>query len=438
LEFNMTAEKSLKVLSSSALLLFVALSIGLIRAQVTDGAVSAAATPPLNATSIATGFMQPTDIANAGDYRLFVAERQGIIRIINPDNSIVSEPFLNIQSLVVDSHQEQGLLGLVFHPNYPETPYFFITHTAAAYDGDVVVARYTVSADPYLADAGSRKEILRIPQPFDNHNGGDLNFGPDGYLYISTGDGGSGFDPQNNAQNPNSLLGKILRIDVDQGDPYTIPGDNPFVGDSAYRDEIWALGLRNPWRFSFDRATGDLFIADVGQGDFEEVNFQPTDSAGGENYGWRCYEGLQPTGLDGCAEIAGYIPPIDDYPHRGSGDNDVGYSVTGGFVYRGSQFPALNGYYIYADFGSSNFWLAQKTDGTWQTSAVGPITGFTSPSTFGESCDGELFAAGYGGAIFQIGAAVATVALPHLNNGFDQFIYLPQINSASGCRDIGN
>ncbi len=405
----------------------------------------------LTAVSIASGFTQPVDIANAGDDRLFIVEQSGIIRIIDADKTLLAEPFLDINSLVDSAtHAERGLLGLAFHPDYPNTPYFYVNYTAVSGSGDTVIARYTVSGNPNIANAGSAVEILRIDQPDGNHNGGDLNFGPqDGYLYIAMGDGGSSNDSGTghnidigNAQDMTQLLGKVLRINInadsgtspDCGEihgggtpPYTIPDNNPFVaGGDNICNEIWASGLRNPWRASFDSETFDYYIADVGQGAWEEVNIQFASSAGGENYGWRCYEGNNFTNLDSTAECdSDMIFPFDEYPH--GSDIDAGFSITGGYVYRGSQFPTLNGIYIYADYATNNFWIAQNSSG-WTVTPLGNI-GMSNPSSFGEGCDGELYVAGHGGTIYQIqdsGASTTGMA------ALDQFVYLPLVMGGSG------
>ena len=256
-------------------------------------------------------------------------------------NDAPSKPFLYIES-IVSSIGERGLLSVAFHPNYKNNGNFYVNYTNTI--GDTVVARYSVSADPNVADRDSSIILLTIPQPFSNHNGGGLQFGPDDYLYIGMGDGGSAGDPQNNAQNKGSLLGKILRIDVDSSFPYAIPSGNPFVGNPLARDEIWALGLRNPWRFSFDRLTGDLFIADVGQGSWEELNFQLVKSSGGENYGWRMMEGSQCFNPPANCNDGTLTLPILEYDHT------LGCSITGGFRYRGNSNPQLYGIYIYGDF----------------------------------------------------------------------------------------
>jgi glucose/arabinose dehydrogenase len=417
------------------LLFLLAVVVGGSRQAAVSAPASPAQWPAISVVVLATGFNQPTAIANGGDYRLFVAERTGLIRIVERDGSVRPLPFLDITNLVFSvGHGEQGLLGLAFHPDYPQTPYFYLNYTAVAAQSDLatsngatVVARFTVSDDPHRADPASKLELLTIPQPAGNHNGGDLQFGPDGYLYVATGDGGSGGDPWDNAQNRQSLLGKILRLDVNSGAPYAIPSDNPFVGDAGTLDEIWALGLRNPWRLSFDRQQGDLFIADVGQNAREEVNFQPATSAGGENYGWRCYEGNAAYNLSGCGPTNAYVFPMYDYPHTNN-DNpaDAGQSITGGFVYRGSQFPALTGHYIFADFVRSHVWLARPGESGWVVQPLGTVSGLNNPSTFGEGCDGELYVAGYGGTLFQVRALPAVVT--QMGAVADDFLlYLPLI-----------
>ena len=274
---------------------------------------------------IAGGFNQPLLVTHAGDgsNRIFVLERAGKIRIVK-NGVVLPTPFLDIQSLTNSAGGEQGLLALAFHPNYQVNGQFYVVYTDYTNPiGSIVLARYTRSSNPDLADPSSRTTILTIPEPYTNHNGGTLAFGPDGYLYWSTGDGGSGGDPQNNAQNLNSLLGKILRLDVDSGLPYSIPASNPFFSaGSSIRKEIWSYGLRNPWRISFDRGTGDLYIADVGQGDWEEIDWQPAASLGGENYGWRILEGTHcyiPS--TGCTEPSGYVPPVTDCDRVSSHDH---------------------------------------------------------------------------------------------------------------------
>jgi glucose/arabinose dehydrogenase len=255
-----------------------------------------------------------------------------------------------------------------------------------------------VSDDPNVVDPASAETILTVQQPYANHNGGHLAFGPDGYLYIAFGDGGSQGDPQNNAQNLSSLLGKILRIDVSgEGPGYTIPVDNPFAMDSDAAPEIWAYGLRNPWRFSFDMTTGDLFIADVGGSAFEEVNFEPADAAGGLNYGWKAWEGFQSTGM--LADPGNAVAPIATYDHG------QGVSISGGHVYRGEQHPALDGVYFYGDFASGRLWGAmQMDDGEWLVDNLGTLSG-RSISSFGQDENGEVYVVDYNGAILRLIAA---------------------------------
>lgn len=345
----------------------------------------------------ANGFNKAVDI-KPQDSRLFVVEKDGRIKIVTGPNTVLSTPFLDIDSRVNSSANERGLLGLAFHPDYANNGYFYLNYNDS--QGDTRISRFSVSAnDPNIADPNSELILMDIDQPYSNHNAGDLAFGPDGYLYIPLGDGGSGGDPQNISQNTNRLLGKMLRVDVDNGTPYSIPSDNPFVGNSSYKPEIWAVGLRNPWRISFDRLTGDLWIADVGQDDWEEIDVQPANSTGGENYGWRCYEGLDPFNTSGCGPASQYTDPIHQYANQFS----IGCSVTGGYVYRGQDYPNLYGKYVYCDFCTGNFWyLEPDGQGGYSNFSLGNF-GSQNFSAFGESTSGELFVAGIGdGTIYQI------------------------------------
>jgi glucose/arabinose dehydrogenase len=346
-------------------------------------------------TAIASGLTEVTGIVAAGDgsERLFLVEQGGRVRILAGD-TLLPAAFLDISDRVLTG-AERGLLGLAFPPSFPVSGQFYVNYTRSA-DGATVVSRFALSAAPDLADPGSENVLLVVEQPFANHNGGQLAFGPDGYLYIGLGDGGSAGDPLDHAQDPGSLLGKLLRIDVDGAPfPYLIPADNPFVG-TAGREEIWALGLRNPWRFSFDRVTDDLYIADVGQASWEEINYQPADSAGGHNYEWNRLEGpecFNPT--TGCTPPVAAVPPVAFYDH------DAGCSVTGGYVYRGPDNPDLQGLYLYGDFCSGTIWGLRRSGITWdnrQLAASG-----LSISAFGEDEQGRLYVADYAtGRIYRI------------------------------------
>jgi glucose/arabinose dehydrogenase len=341
---------------------------------------------------VAGGFIQPVAITHAGDGsgRLFVVEQGGTVRIVR--NGVVQPtPFLNITSLVTPAGGEQGLLGLVFPPGFAARGTFYVNYTNRTAVGNTVIARFGLGGSADLADPASRSELLTIVQPFVNHNGGQLAFGPDSLLYIGTGDGGSGGDPLGNGQSLTTLLGKLLRIDVlGTATPYAIPPGNPFA------NEIWAYGLRNPWRFSFDRLTGDLYLADVGQGLVEEVNFQPAGSGAGANYGWNVLEGNNCFSDPACSRV-GLTLPVAEYLH-GSGD----CSVTGGYVYRGS-ITALAGVYFYGDFCSGRIWGLRRSGGLFENRLLSDTSFLI--STFGEDEAGELYLADYaGGDIYRISA----------------------------------
>ncbi len=343
----------------------------------------------------ADGFNGPVDLQNAGDDRLFVVEQGGRIKILNSDGTTNATPFLDISGMV-SGGSEQGLLGLAFHPDYTNNGYFYINYTDLS--EDTQIARFSVSGDPDIADAGSELNIMSISQPFPNHNGGAIAFGDDGMLYISTGDGGSGGDPGNRAQNTALLLGKMLRIDVDNpggGNNYGIPPDNPFAGSPNDAEEIWAYGLRNAWRFSFDASTGDIWIADVGQQNVEEVNYAEGTTAG-INYGWRCYEGSDPFNTTGCPAPGTLIFPIGEYS---SATGTPHCSVTGGYVYRGTDSPDIDGYYFFADYCSG---------------MIGTINDLSNPtlvdhgtfggnfSSFGQDSSNELYIVDINGSIHKI------------------------------------
>ena len=365
-------------------------------------------------TQVASGIGSPTDIQNASDGsgRLFFVRQTGQIMVWK-NNVVLPTPFLNISNLIV-AGGERGLLGLAFHPDYRNNGLFYVNYTRSI-DGATVVVRYSRSAgNPDVANPLSAMILLTIAQPFANHNGGALRFGPDGYLYIATGDGGSGNDPQNNAQNLTSLLGKMLRIDVNTRTgqlPYGIPPDNPFVGSSqpGVRAEIWAYGLRNPWRFSFDRVAGDLFIGDVGQSAREEIDFVRAGSGGGMNFGWRIMEGTLCTNLPGDPPCnpSNFTPPIVEYDH------DQGCSVTGGYLYRGRAVPDLkltippatgqlfNGVYVYGDFCSGTIWRISATGSGGVSNSVLLSSGLRI-TTFGEDENGEIYVADAGtGKIYK-------------------------------------
>jgi len=360
----------------------------------------------IKAEPVVTGLTSPVDITHAGDGsgRLLIVLQTGQI-VIYDGAQVLPAPFLDISGLV-SSGGERGLLGVAFHPNYASNGFFYVNYTDAA--GDTVISRYSVSADANLADPTSAFILLTIPQPFSNHNGGQLQFGPDGYLYIAVGDGGSGGDPQDNAQNLGSFLGKILRIDVDGGVPYAIPADNPYAGIAGALEEIWASGLRNPWRFSFDRLTGDLFIGDVGQGSWEEVDFQPAGSAGGENYGWRLMEGNSCFNPSTNCNNGTLTLPILVYDHN------VGCSVTGGYRYRGSNNLDLDGFYVYGDYCTGRMWGAKEDGmGGWTNTEL-IDTNFLI-STFGEDESGEIYVAHFSstdGAIYQIVQTKSALSAP--------------------------
>ena len=314
---------------------------------------------------------------------LLVVSQRG--RIFFVDAKGRAQPWLDLHKKI-SCCGERGLLGLAFHPDYAKNHRFFVNYTDRK--GRTVIEEYR-DKQPY-------RVVLTIKQPYANHNGGHLAFGPDGYLYIGTGDGGSAGDPQRNAQNPARLLGKMLRIDVDHGDPYAIPEDNPFVDNPKYRPEIWALGLRNPWRYSFDRATGDLFIADVGQNRWEEVNYVPAPmgTSGGWNFGWNIMEGnhcFKPP--KGCRR-AGLVPPILEYGH------DQGCSITGGYVYRGQAIPELVGAYLYGDYCSGTIWTARWEDGAWKSQVL--LRTKLKISSFGEDAAGELYVVDYRGTVYRL------------------------------------
>jgi glucose/arabinose dehydrogenase len=353
--------------------------------------ISAFAQPQLALQSFATGLNRPVGIISAGDSRLFIVSQTGQI-VIHDGTRVLPTSFLDIRSVIsagISGESERGLLGLAFHPRFVENGFFFVHYTAV--NGDVTVARYSVSSsNPDRADANSGTIVLRIAHSqFANHNGGQLQFGFDGFLYIGVGDGGSGGDPSNRAQDRTQLLGKILRIDVDTI-PYRVPTSNPFG------NEVWAYGLRNPWRFSFDRVTQDLWIGDVGQNAWEEIDFQPATSIGGENYGWRPMEGRHCFNPSTNCQQPGMVLPVLEYSHA-----DRACSVTGGYVYRGARFPRMAGMYFYGDYCSGAIWGAtRQADGSWSSQIL--LSTRLAISSFGEDPNGELYVVDLSGTISRL------------------------------------
>jgi len=354
----------------------------------------------LRLAPVLTALSQPLFLTHAGDGtgRLYVVEKAGRIRQVTDGYVTV---FADLRARVGSAAAEQGLLGLAFHPGYASNRQLFVSYTDT--DGDTVIARYTAAPDGSAALADSEEVMLRVAQPAANHNGGWLGFGPDGALYVALGDGGGAGDTFGNAQNGKALLGKLLRIDVDGPRPYTIPADNPFVGVGGMRAEIWALGLRNPWRPSFDRLDGRLFIADVGQNAFEEIDVEPPESRGGNNYGWPRLEGAQcfPDAAAAC-DRTGMVPPVLDYPHAGGIPREC--SITGGYVYRGPAIPLLRGAYLFGDFCSGRIWsLARQADGRHARTQVLQMPLANTLSSFGEDEAGELYAISLGeGTVYQV------------------------------------
>ncbi|MDX1520980.1 MAG: PQQ-dependent sugar dehydrogenase [Anaerolineae bacterium] len=349
----------------------------------------------VNLQPVASGFDSPVYLTHAGDGsgRLFVVEQAGRVQIIR-DGARVDVPFLDIIDLVGSDANEQGLLSLAFHPDYANNGRFFVYYTNR--DGNVVIARYQVAENPDQADSTSGQILLTIEQPYANHNGGAMLFGPDGYLYLGLGDGGAANDPQGNGQSLNTLLGKVLRLDVDGAEPYGVPDSNPFVSTDGARPEIWSYGWRNPWRLSFDRQTNDMYVADVGQNQFEEVHVELAGAAGGQNYGWNVMEGFNCFAQTDCDPAAlDLVLPVTEYDHS------EGCSITGGYVYRGGQFPALSGVYFYGDFCSGTVWgLRREADGSWSEASL--LATPHNITSFGEDEAGELYLIDRNGEVLQI------------------------------------
>ncbi len=356
------------------------------------------AQPTVNLVQVGTGFSRPVDIKNCGDGRIFIVEKVGRIKIMSKTGVVNSTAFLDITNRVQSSGNEQGLLGLAFSPNFKQDGYFYVNYINGSSAGSTRISRFSVMAnDSNQADPNSEVILLTFTQPYTNHNGGSVQFGPDGYLYDSQGDGGSQNDPNGNGQNTNVYLAKLLRLDVQNQATYAIPADNPFAGQTTSKEEVWAYGLRNPWRTSFDRITGDLWIGDVGQGTYEEIDFQAKGDTGGHNYGWRCREGKHnTTNQTGCPG-SGYTEPIFEYSHVGGN-----CSVTGGYVYRGAQYNGLWGRYLFTDYCSGQFWsLKQTGPNTFDPDTLQDFTN-NQYMSFGEDNYGELYVAAENGKIYRI------------------------------------
>jgi glucose/arabinose dehydrogenase len=348
----------------------------------------------LRLVEVASGLDQPLYLtAPAGDARLFVVEQTGKIRIV-AGGALLPTPFIDL-SAKISTGGERGLLSVAFHADYAHNGFFYVDYTDT--HGDTRVERYHVGANANVADPASAQLVLTVAQPYANHNGGLLLFGPDGYLYVGMGDGGSGGDPQGNGQNPAALLGKILRLDVNGAAPYAVPPTNPFVGQTGKRPEIWFTGLRNPWRFSFDREAGLLYLADVGQNEWEEVDVIPAGT-GGLNLGWNLMEATHCYASSGCSQ-QGLTLPVLEYSHAD------GCSITGGYVYRGSAIPGIRGHYFYADYCQG--WIRSfRWDGSqaadrrsWDLPSVGNIT------SFGEDAAHELYVVSSGGKVYRVSPA---------------------------------
>lgn len=364
---------------------------------------SAERPPALRLVEFVRGLKQPVYLTHDGTPRRFIVEQAGMIRIIDEEGQLLRQPYLDIVKRVT-SGGECGLLSVAFHPKFAENGLLYVNYTAKPKKQlQTVISRFRADPSATKVDPATEQVLLTIDQPYSNHNGGQIKFGPDGMLYIGMGDGGSAGDPQDNGQKTNTLLGKILRIDVDSAQSgYAIPKDNPFVGKRQWRPEIWATGLRNPWRFTFDRANGDCYTGDIGQNLYEEINL----ILKGGNYGWRLREASHP--FNGGRMHKGFIDPIAEY------GRDKGQSVTSGYVYRGKQFPQLTGWFLYADYASGRFWALKQKDGKAIANEEIEVT-FTDKagrerstlnrvqtSSFGEDFDGEHYVCDHNGAVYRV------------------------------------
>ena len=355
----------------------------------------------LGVQTVGRGLDLPVYVTNAGDAsgRIFVVEKKGTIRLLGN-----GEVFLDIRDRIRaggdhrdTAEAERGMLSVVFHPKFEENGFFYVNYTDL--NGDTTISRFNLTTDRNRGDPASEEVLLKVKQPHAYHNGGMLAFGPDGYLYIGLGDGGGAGDQFHNAQNLQTLLGKILRIDVDRGVPYAIPADNPFVDDKTARPEIWSYGWRNPWRFSFDRATGDIYMAEVGEYDYESIDFQPADSNGGENYGWPILEGSHCFADEYC-ERSGLVEPVAEYQSHVGDDPEC--AVIGGYVYRGKRYPMLQGVYLFSDYCSGKVWALKKQEGVWTKTEMLDI--YALVSSFGEDEAGEIYIVDIHGKIYHLTA----------------------------------
>ncbi len=372
--------RSSAILATLCLVTSLALTSASADESATGPRAAAALTQVAKATSPTAGAAGPGDT-------LWIAERAGTVRVL--DGSGLGTPVLDISDETT-TDGERGLLGIAFDPTFA---HFYVSFTDL--QGTTTIDEFAVEDGGLQPD--TRRTVLTQEQPYANHNGGDIAFGPDGYLYIALGDGGSGGDPHGNRQNLDTLLGKLLRIDPGGGEPYAIPADNPFVDDANAKGEIWAYGLRNPWRFSFDAGTGDLLIGDVGQSDWEEIDWAPADSAGGENYGWSSMEGTHP--FRGGTEPADHVPPVHEYDRTG-----LGCSVTGGFVYRGDALPELRGSYVFSDYCDGTLRTLRIEDGRVTEEGDLGVNGGEVIS-FAEGGDGELYVLNIAGSVFRVDPA---------------------------------
>ena len=390
--------------------------------------------PNIKLEPVISGLTQPVFATHAGDGsgRLFIAQQTGEILILN-GTTLNSTPFLDVSGIITVG-SEQGLLGLAFDPNYASNGFFYIAYSDS--NGDDVLSRYKVSTgDPNVADAGSAQIFLTVAEPESNHNGGMIAFGPDGYLYFGLGDGGGGGDNHGtigNGQDKTTLLGKILRLNVATL-PYTIPPSNPYYGSGTVKQEIWAYGVRNPWRFSFDKTTGDLYTGDVGQNSQEEIDFQAASASGGANYGWRIREGnLCYNPSSGCGTPTNYVAPVAVYDHS------LGCAVTGGYVYRGTNFPGLAGVYLYGDYCTGKLWgLYKNSSNQWVTSLIKSTS--YNISSFAEDEDGELYILDYGGALIHITQSPIVTATFNSSAALDGYITeTSETSSQGGVIDSSN